>query len=222
MALAQTVAGVRQYTQFINLMENWDDFQDNLATATSATGALNEQADVYAESWEGARDRVRAATEDIYDSLINPDFFISVDDAVTPILSGTADVIDSLGGMQGVLAGLALLMNRVYGDQMASGMRAMATNLGLMQQKEWERAQALRQEAADMARLISLQNSDNSIDNQRISQEAKLVELQGQANAYELELSSYQAEKLRSLVQEAAVRQDILNTMAQQTNQARQ
>lgn len=222
MALAQTVAGVRQYTQFINLMENWGDFQDNLATATSATGALDEQADVYAESWEGARDRVRAATEDIYDSLINPDFFISVDDAVTPILSGTADVIDAMGGMQGVLAGLALLMNRVYGDQMASGMRAMATNLGLMQQKEWERAQALRQEAADMARLISLQNSDNSIDNQRISQEAKLVELQGRASAYELELSSYQAEKLRSLVQEAAVRQDILDTMAQQTNQARQ
>lgn len=222
MALAQTVAGVRQYTQFINLMENWDDFQDNLAIATGSFGALDEQADVYAESWEGARNRVKAATEDIYDSLINPDFFISVDDAVTPILSGTADVIDAMGGMQGVLAGLALLMNRVYGDQMASGMRAMATNLGLMQQKEWERAQALRQEAADMARLISLQNSDNSIDNQRISQEAKLVELQGQVSAYELELSSYQAEKLRSLVQEAAVRQDILDTMAQQTNQARQ
>lgn len=222
MALAQTVAGVRQYTQFISLMDNWDTFETNLATATSATGALDEQADIYAESWEGARDRVKAATEDIYDSLINPDFFIGVDDAVTPILSGTADVIDAMGGMQGVLAGLALLMNRVYGDQMASGMRAMATNLGLMQQKEWERAQALRQEAADMARLISLQSSDNSIDNQRISQEAKLVELQGQANAYELELSSYQAEKLRSLVQEAAVRQDILDTMAQQTNQARQ
>lgn len=222
MALAQTVAGVRQYTQFISLMDNWDTFETNLATATGATGALDEQADIYAESWEGARDRVKAATEDIYDSLINPDFFISVDDAVTPILNGTADVIDAMGGMQGVLAGVALLMNRVYGDQMASGMRAMATNLGLMQQKEWERAQALRQEAAEMARLISLQNSDNSIDNQRISQEAKLVELQGKASAYELELSSYQAEKLRSLVQEAAVRQEILDTMAQQTNQARQ
>jgi TP901 family phage tail tape measure protein len=27
MALAQTVAGVRQYTQLMTLMENWDDFK---------------------------------------------------------------------------------------------------------------------------------------------------------------------------------------------------
>ena len=29
-ALAQTVAGVRQYNQFIALMDNWDFMQENL------------------------------------------------------------------------------------------------------------------------------------------------------------------------------------------------
>jgi len=42
MALAQTVGGVRQYTQIMTLMENWDFFKDNLTTASTATGALTQ------------------------------------------------------------------------------------------------------------------------------------------------------------------------------------
>jgi TP901 family phage tail tape measure protein len=53
-ALAKSVAGVRQYTQLIALMDNWDFMEENLATAKNSTGTLQEQADIYAESWEGA------------------------------------------------------------------------------------------------------------------------------------------------------------------------
>lgn len=113
-ALAQTVAGVRQYTRLIALMDNWDFFQENLESSYGAEGSLQEQADIYAESWEAARDRVRASAEDIYDSLINPDFYIGVDDVLSPILSTTADIIDGLGGMSGVLATTALLMNKAF------------------------------------------------------------------------------------------------------------
>jgi TP901 family phage tail tape measure protein len=65
-ALAQTVAGVRQYNQLIALMDNWGTFQENLSMAQNSEGALQEQADIYAESWEAARDRVTAAAETIY------------------------------------------------------------------------------------------------------------------------------------------------------------
>jgi hypothetical protein len=41
MALAQTVAGVRQYTQLMTLMENWDDFKKNLNIANTSTGTLD-------------------------------------------------------------------------------------------------------------------------------------------------------------------------------------
>jgi hypothetical protein len=40
MALAQTVGGVRQYTQIMTLMENWDFFKENLNTANTSSGAL--------------------------------------------------------------------------------------------------------------------------------------------------------------------------------------
>jgi len=40
MALAETVAGVRQYTQLVALMNNWEFFKENLATSRGSAGAL--------------------------------------------------------------------------------------------------------------------------------------------------------------------------------------
>ena len=49
-ALAQTVGGVRQYTNLIALMDNWDQMKQNVLTAQGAEGTLQEQADIYARS----------------------------------------------------------------------------------------------------------------------------------------------------------------------------
>ena len=70
-ALAQSVAGVRQYTQLMALMENWDYFKDNLEVANDATGTLQEQADIYAESWEAAQKRVQASAKLFCKSIKN-------------------------------------------------------------------------------------------------------------------------------------------------------
>ena len=77
-ALAQTVAGVRQYNQFIALFDNWDNVEENLNRAATAGGTLDEQAQIYAESWEGAQARVKAAAENIWDSLLEDEFFIGL------------------------------------------------------------------------------------------------------------------------------------------------
>jgi len=39
-ALAQTVAGTRQYTQLISLMENYETFKGNVNIASGAEGTL--------------------------------------------------------------------------------------------------------------------------------------------------------------------------------------
>ena len=43
-------------------------------------GTLTGQSEIYAESWEAARDRVTAAAENIYDSLLDDEFFIDLTD----------------------------------------------------------------------------------------------------------------------------------------------
>ena len=129
MALAQTVAGVRQYTQLVALMDNWDFFQQNVATARGAGGALDEQAEIYAESWEAARKRVKAAAEEIYNSLLNDDFFIGLNNGFAGFLGIISNVIQGLGGLKGVLAGLGVVVTQIFGDQMAASIDRFFSNL---------------------------------------------------------------------------------------------
>jgi TP901 family phage tail tape measure protein len=65
-ALAQTIGGARQYTQINAFFDNFEKYQKNMETARNSEGALQEQADIYAESWEAASNRVRASLESIY------------------------------------------------------------------------------------------------------------------------------------------------------------
>ena len=126
-ALAQNVAGVRQYTQLIALMDNWDFMKENLSTASSATGTLQAQADIYAESWESAQDRVRAAAEKIYSSLIDEEFFIDLTNGFEDILTLVGKFIDSIGGIKGVLSTVGVLLTTsVFSDKIAQGISNMA------------------------------------------------------------------------------------------------
>lgn len=204
-ALAETVAGVRQWTQLIALMDNWDFFEENLAMAQNADGALEEQAKIYAESWEAARDRTKAAAEDIYDSLINPDFYIEVDNLITPILSGTAEIIDSLGGLKGILLVAASAMTALYGDKMAEGIRDMAHNIGVMTGYEQIKARMLQQEGASLTDEIAGMDTKYQL-------ESKMMNLRHQANVESDYLNAYQKQLLQADI-------DDLEILRQKTNE---
>lgn len=103
-ALAQTVAGTRQYTQLMSLMNNFDDFLANVDLSKNAEGTLNEQAAIFADSWEGAKQRVQTAAEGIYDSLINRDLMKDYNNVLADILTGVENLIDGMGGLGGVIS----------------------------------------------------------------------------------------------------------------------
>ena len=205
LALAQTVAGVRQWTQLVALMDNFDFFKENLSIAKGSEGALEKQAKIYAESWEAARDRTKAAAEDIYDSLINPDFYIEVDNLVTPILSGTAEIIDSLGGLKVVLLVAASAMTVLYGDKMAEGIRSMAHNIGVMTGYEQIKTRMLQQEAASLTDEIAGTDTKYQL-------ESKMMDLRHQANVESDYLNTHQKELLQADI-------DDLEVLRQKTNE---
>ena len=131
-ALAQTVAGTRQYNQLIALMDNWDSMQENLATAKGAEGTLQEQADIYAESWEAARKRVKASAQEIYTQLLNDEFFIKLNNGFAKILDTISNIIDALGGLRGVLPLIGNVMLRAFGPQIADSVRNVVTNFQIL------------------------------------------------------------------------------------------
>ena len=218
-ALAQTVAGVRQYTRLVALMDNWDFFQENLASAVGAEGSLQVQADIYAESWEAARDRVTAAAENIYDSFINSDLFISLDNALTPFLNGLATMVDTLGGLPGVLNAAWIMANRLFGDQMAQGIRNMAYNLGVLTGTEANRVIGLQRQAAQLTQQIMLSvagQDENNILYQRADAQARILNLQTEINTSTQNLTGYQRELLQQDLDRIRNQQQLAETFERQ------
>lgn len=117
-ALAQTVGGVRQYTNLIALMDNWDVFQRNLKVAQGADGTLNRQAEVYSSSWEAARKRVQSSAEGIYDALIDDQAIIKMTNAFASLLSMIEGIIGGLGGMKGILLSIGSIVTAKYAKEM--------------------------------------------------------------------------------------------------------
>ena len=144
-ATAQTVAGVRQYTQLIALMDNWDFFQQNLATARGAEGTLNEQAEIYAESWEAARDRVTASLQDIYDSLLDDKFFIGLTNAIAVITDGIGNFIDGLGGAKGVLLLISGILLQTFSNKIPGALKDIKYNLDILTGKANEDVNKIRE-----------------------------------------------------------------------------
>lgn len=146
-ALAQTVAGVRQYTQLVSLMDNWDFYQQNLELAKNSDGSLQEQADIYAESWEAAQKRVRASAEAIYSSLLNDKFFIEVNNGFSKFLDLINSTIKGLGGVKGVLLTVGTIITQVFQKQIAESLSNFSLGVVGLTKKGKQKVEDLRTQA---------------------------------------------------------------------------
>lgn len=195
-ALAQAVGGVRQYTQFIALMDNWDFMKENLETAKGATGELQKQADIFTESWEAARKNVKASAEGIYDSLVKDEFWIGLINGFADGLKSVELFADSIGGLKGVLALATIAMNKLVGPKVAQSIRDVAYNIGILTGKEKEHTIALKESA--LAEIKKYANSQGNF----ASDKNEILFYQ-QLGQYQLDLNKlmegYNAEQVESV-----------------------
>lgn len=234
-ALAQNVAGVRQYTQLIALMDNWDFFKQNLNTANASAGALQEQADIYAESWEAASERVTASLETIYNKLLNDEFFIGATNLLADFIGLVENLIDGLGGMPGLLALIGTALTRVFSTQMANGINNMAYNIRSMTktgkaenaklQQEFSEGAAAEYGTAGMkgqqgvlakeeasSQFAFIKNKGKMNEMQRQSLELRLKELNAQKQTLNAEI-----EETKSLERQAQVQKKITKEITGQS-----
>ena len=171
-ALAQVVGGVRQYNQIISLMDNWDAFEMNLDIAFNAEGELNKQAEIYAESWEAAQNRVQAALESIYSALIDDTFFINMNNMFADLLDIVKQFIDGVGGVSGLLTGMGSILLTVFGSQITASLKNLTNNIRMLTKTGQEE-------------LISIQKHAQTLLNKQ--DYGKGVGAQGVKSAYESE-----------------------------------
>ena len=235
-ALAQTVAGTRQYTQLVALMENWDFMQTNLQTSYNSTGTVQKQQDIYAESWEAARDRVKAAAEDIYKSLIDDEFFISLTNGVEKILVFIENIIEGFGGLKGTLLVLGGLFTQIFQNQIADALRIAKARVEDFVGITQKNAVKTKQEALELQKaLYAPKNLEDTIGNSKTSGEAvnsindqyfkaqqdyikKLPEL----NDYQRKIVEYQLDQLNAVRQTVKARDEEILALEETLNKLRQ
>jgi hypothetical protein len=114
-------------------MKNWnngdnDSMMANLSTSYESSGTLEEQAEIYAESWEASKDRVTAAMEGVYDSLLKDSFFIDLNNTLATSIEAIEKLVDSLGGMSGVLSVVGVMVTRIFSSQISDGINNALNN----------------------------------------------------------------------------------------------
>ena len=88
--------------------------QENLKTVESSGGALQKQADIYAESWEAATDRVKAAAQGIYRDLLPTEELTGIADGFAVFLEGIDGLVRGLGGLEGILLLISSVVLNVF------------------------------------------------------------------------------------------------------------
>lgn len=120
-ALAQTMAGTRQYNNLIALFDNFDQYNEMVDVAANSTGTLEEQQAIYLESITAKTEKLKTTFEDLYDSLFDEDSIKDTLDAVTGLVQLVADLTDSIGGLKNILPIVGALGVKVFKDQIGEG-----------------------------------------------------------------------------------------------------
>lgn len=210
-AVAQAVAGTRQYTQLVALMDKWDVFKENLSYAQNSDGSLQEQADIYAESWEAAEKRVKAAAQSIYSDLIDDKFFIGLSNGSASFLEGVDEVINDLGGLKGVLSDVSSVFLLLYAQKMPVALNNLKQNF-LVLTGQAEKAMISVQDKTN-AYLQSIQSDPNVSTSFKVQAEgiSKVNEMQqrliiNSKNMTEAEQADYKAriQNVQAMYNEAA------------------
>ena len=219
-ALAQSVAGVRQYTQLIALMDNWDFMQKNLSTAKNSSGALQAQADTYAESWEAAQKRVKSAAENVYTSLIKDEFFIDLLNNIEKVIKFVDNLIDNVGGLEGIFVTLGMVVTKVFSSQISQGLTNMIYNIKMMTKAGREAEEQARKKFIDDAINHIPQSKEYTTNTEKAQQDSMRTQLTLQQEYMENanRMSSIEAETNKKLMDRARILREEVVSSAQQVD----
>ena len=182
-ALAQTVGGVRQYTTLMALMNNFDFYKENVNIATTSEGTIQKQQEIYAQSWEAALQRVRAASESIYSDLVNDDFFIDMANHIEGALTALDHFIDGIGGLKGLLSSIGLIATTLFKDQFTMGIYKLGTSIQSLFTPQSVQLQRKENALTWMSEQLVNQDNNYGIIGNLNAQNAKLLRSQIQAES---------------------------------------
>ena len=228
-ALAQTIGGVRQYTQINAFFDNFEKYQKNMQTAQGSDGALQKQADIYAESWEAASKRVQASMETLYSQLFNDKAITKLTSFFAIIINAVTTLTQSFGGIGNVIALIGTQIIESHIDQFSNKLVEIGHNIKevfsgseKVQQfgQEIEAMQNVMREALDYKDLNASTQIELRYDIEILNVKKQIAEQQGkltQAQKQELEMTMQTMQQNKAYYTELARRQEEISKEKRQS-----
>lgn len=118
-SLAQSIAGTRQYNNMMALFDNWDMYQKALTTSMNSAGTLTSQHLTQLDSIEAHQQKLKTSAEGLYDSIFESDDIKAVYDGLADIVTLVDKLVQSMGGMPGILATVGMLFAKAAKNSIA-------------------------------------------------------------------------------------------------------
>ena len=128
-AVAQGVAGIRQYTQLVALMDNWDSFEKNLDTALNSEGTLAQQQQIYLDSIEAHLQQLDTAWEGLYKNIFDEDALKALADALTKIINLANTFVTGLGGGLNSIMFMVMSLANMFSTDLTKELIRIDTNM---------------------------------------------------------------------------------------------
>ena len=113
-AVAEALAGKQQLNKFIALFNNWGMYQDALTTSINSSGAAMEQNEIRMDSLEYKTNQLRAATEEMFLTVVDSDLFKDLIDGATVFMKALTGIFDILGDMTPLLTTLGVALSSAF------------------------------------------------------------------------------------------------------------
>jgi len=117
-AIAKALAGTRQQSRLIAMMNDYERVTELQEIAQRSAGATAAQAAVYMEGMEAALNKVNVAWEKIISAVTDSDVIIGIIDAVANVLDNLGEFLDSTAGMITTLTLISVIGITILGNKM--------------------------------------------------------------------------------------------------------
>ena len=191
-AIAQAMAGKRQYNNLLALFNNWDMYSDAVETSRNSMGTLQEQQDIYMESTAAHLQQLKTEWEDFYDSLLDNGTINEVLDGLSKAVGLLNNFMDGIGGGNNALLMLGSTALRIFSKQFGEGIKNVVLHFS-----------RLRNNAKELqAQLDNIQLFKNSSQYQNNEAVKALVDAQEQVSKYYNVLNQEQINTANALAQQ--------------------
>jgi len=109
-AVAKALAGTRQQSRLVAIMENYDDVLQNMAVSQNSLGATTAQQVKYLQGMEAAMNRMQNAYQSLIETVVKSDTVIGVVNTLANILKQVRSFLSQPAGKAALITGIASIL----------------------------------------------------------------------------------------------------------------